>query len=237
MRRVTPSTSPAADPWHRYGRSLLSDDARCGINGRLYWDWYQRTGPGAEVLGPLSGRTVADLGSGNGRQAAHIAGTLGAAHVVAIDTSAGQIDRARALFGHVPRLSFVQADAAAHLAAAPDSIDVAYSLFGAADFTDPRTLLPAAATALRQGGTLVIATLAHYRTGRPPETYPRPATIPAHLTDGTPTTILRWVLDAPVWHELLAETGFTEITTATIPDPGTDQEPPMATRLVRASRY
>lgn len=230
------ATSLATDLWHQYGRSLASDDAKRGMNARLYWDWYQRAGPGAEVLGELTRRTVVDLGSGNGRQAAHIAGTLNAERVTAIDTSASQIDRSRDLFGHVPRLEFVHADAAVHLAAVPGSIDVAYSLFGAADFTDPRRLLPAVATALRPGGTLVIATLAHYRGGQPPETDVRPASIPVRHTDGSRTTMLRWVLDAPVWDKLLTEAGFGDITTDTVRDLGSEQEEPMATHLIRAVR-
>lgn len=232
---MTSSTSPATDLWHRYGQRLVSDDAKRGMNGRLYWDWYQRAGPGAEVLGELTGRTVADLGAGNGRQAAHIAGTLDAERVTAIDTSNSQIDRGRELFGHVPRLEFVHADAAVHLGGVPGSIDVAYSLFGAADFTEPRKLLPAVATALCPGGTLVIATLAHYRGGQPPETDVRPASIPVRHTDGSRTTLLRWVLDAHVWDKLLTEAGFGDITTDTIRDAGSEQQP-MATHLIRAIR-
>lgn len=233
---MTSSTSPATDLWRRYGQSLVSDDAKRGMNGRLYWDWYQRVGPGAEILGNLTGRVVADLGCGNGRQAAHIAGTLTAERVTAIDASASLIERAHELFGHLPRLELVHADASAHLAAAPGSLDVAYSLFGAADFTDPRTLLPAVATALRPGGTLVIATLAHYRDGQPPETDVRPASIPVRLTDGSRTTMLRWVLNVPVWEKLLTEAAFGEITTDTVLDPGSDLQPPMATNLLRAAR-
>lgn len=233
---MTSSTTSGTDLWHTYGQSLLSDDLKRGVAGRLYWDWYQRRGPGSEILGDLADSTVADLGSGNGRQAAHIAQRLNAENVVAIDTAASQIDRARKLFGHVPRLGFVHADAAAHLAAVPRSIDVAYSLFGAADFTDPRTLLPAVATALRPGGTLVIATLAHYRGGQPPETDARPASIPVRHADGTRTTMLRWVLDIPVWHMLLSEAGLSGITTDTILDPGAEQQPPMATNIFRAAR-
>ncbi|SHL20071.1 class I SAM-dependent methyltransferase [Actinacidiphila paucisporea] len=233
---MTSSTSPGTDLWHRYGQSLVCDDVKRGVDGRLFWDWYQRTGPGAEILGELAGRTVVDAGTGNGRQAAHIAEALNAARVIAIDASAGQIDRGREMFGHVARLEFVHADAADHLAAAPDSVDVAYSLFGAADFTDPRTLLPAIATALRPGGTLVIATLAHYSSGQPPETDLRPASIPVRRADGARTTMLRWVLDIPVWEKVLTEAGFGDLTTVTIREAGTEQQKPMATNLFRAVR-
>nr|WP_031522029.1 class I SAM-dependent methyltransferase [Streptomyces sp. NRRL F-5123] len=226
----------AADPWNAYGRSRISDDRTRGTAGRLYWDWYQRIGPGADILGDVAGRTVADLGSGSGRQAAHIADVLGAARVLAIDTSWTQIARGRDLYGHLPTLEFIHGDAATALRDAPGSLDVAYSYFGAVDFTDPRNLLPAVSAALRPGGTVVIATLAHYRSGRAAETDVRPGTIRMRHDDGTSSTMDRWVLDTPVWEKLLTEAGFTDLTADVLPDPGDDGQPPMATTLIRATR-
>lgn len=91
--------------------------------------------------------------------------------------------------------------------------DLAYSLFGAACFTEPAVLLPAVADALRPGGQLVIATLAHYLTGRSPAADIRAAAIPATLPDGTATTMSRWVLDAHVWTKALDGADFTSIAT------------------------
>lgn len=122
-------------------------------------------GPGAELLGDLTGRTVAELGAGAGHQAAYVATELKAARVIAIDSSTAQHSRGRDLYEGVPRLDFVHDDAAAYLRDHPSSLDVAYSIFGTRDFSDPQTLLPSAAVALRPGGTLVFSTLAHYRTG------------------------------------------------------------------------
>lgn len=232
-------TSPqthTADPWNAYGRSRMPDDQARGTAGRLYWDWYQRIGPGAEILGDVAGRAVADLGSGSGRQAAHIADTLGAARVLAIDTSQTQIARGSDLYGHLPTLEFIHADAATTLQAAPGALDVAYSCFGAIDFSDPHSLLPAVATALRPGGTFVIATLAHYKNGRAAETDVRPGTIQMRHTDGTSSTMHRWVLDTPVWEKLLTEAGFTDLTADVLRDPGSEQKPPMATTLIHATR-
>jgi SAM-dependent methyltransferase len=236
MGRVTSPTADTADPWTRYGRIHAADACARGTEGRLYWDWYQRLGPGAEILGDVASRTVADLGAGTGRQAAHVAEVLGAAQVLAIDTSSAQITRGRDLFGDIPGLEFIHADAVTTLQATPSSLDVAYSYYGACDFTDPRALLPAVATALRPGGTFLLSTLAHYKGGQPPESDVQPATIPVLLDDGTCSTMWRWVLDTPVWEKLLAEAGFTDLTTDALRDPGTDTQPPMATTLIRAVR-
>lgn len=236
MWRVTSPQAHTADPWNAYSRSRIADDEARGTAGRLYWDWYQRIGPGAEVLGEVGGRTVADLGAGSGRQAAHVADVLCAGRVLAIDTSGAQIARGCDLYGHVAGLEFVHADAATTLQAAPGSVDVAYSYFGAIDFTDPRRLLPAVRTALRPGGTFVMATLAHYKSGRAAETDVRAATIQMRHDDGTTSGMERWVLDTLVWEKLLAEAGFTDLTTDVLRDLGTDQQPPMATTLIRATR-
>lgn len=233
---MTSSAKTSADPWNRYSRLRVADDRARGAQGRLYWDWYQRIGPGAEVLGDAADANIADLGAGTGRQAAHIARFLGARLVTAIDASQAQITRGRGLFGDVQGLEFAHADVVTALRAMPASLDAAYSCFGAVDFTDPYVLLPVIATALRPGGTLVISTLAHYTGGRPPETDVRPATIPVRLDDGTQATLQRWVLDTPVWEKLLSEAGFTCQITDVLRDPGTDAQPPMATTLIRAVR-
>ncbi|MYR92580.1 Methyltransferase domain-containing protein [Streptomyces sp. ScaeMP-e83] len=228
------SSSPAdvLDCWQHYGASSNGPRAV----GRLYWDWYQRMGPGDELLGDLTGRTVAELGAGAGHQAAYVATELKAAHVIAIDSSAAQHSRSCGFYEAVPRLDFVHEDAAAHLQGHPSSLDIAYSVFGALDFSDPQALLPAAAVALRPGGTLVFSTLAHYRTGAPPETECRPADIPARMPDGSPGTMQRWVLESTVWTTLLDEHGFDLIDSDTVHDPGPDGGAPMATGVFRARR-
>ncbi|MFI0718738.1 class I SAM-dependent methyltransferase [Streptomyces sp. NPDC021224] len=203
---------------------------------RLYWDWYQRLGPGAELLGDVAGATVADLGAGTGERAAHVAAVLGAEQVAAIDTSATRVTLGRERYAHLAELDFVHGDAATYLAAAAGSVDVAYSCFGAADFSDPVHLLPAAASGLRPGGTFVLATLAHYEDGAPPAAELRPTEVSVRSSSGSLTTKRRWVLAPAVWEKLLAEAGFTAITTEVLRDPGGDRRPPIATTLIRAVR-
>ncbi len=92
-----------------------------------------------------------------------------------------------------------------------------YSVFGATCFTDPRELLPAAAVALRPGGRLVFATLAHYLNGAPAEPDIVPADIPAKTAAGKATTMPRWVLQEQVWTKALDQAGFTDISVTTLP--------------------
>ncbi|MER8225747.1 class I SAM-dependent methyltransferase [Streptomyces sp. NPDC094143] len=92
------------------------------------------------------------------------------ARVIAIDASLAQHAMATDLYAHLaPRLQIVQSDAVPHLQA---MTGVLYSVFGALDFTDPRELLPAAATSLKPDGRLAFATLAHYLNGTPPSPTP-----------------------------------------------------------------
>lgn len=233
---MTPSSStPAAlDVWQHYGTRPPGDELPRSVDDRMYWDWYQRTGPGADVFGDITGLTVAELGAGAGRQAAHVAHTLTPAQVIAVDNSATQHTRGRARYGHLDRLSFVQADAVTYLREHPRSVDVVYSLFGALDFIDPQTTFPMIFHALRPGGRLVMSTLAHYRTGAPPESGCRPANIPTRGPGGS--TMQRWVLDLPVWEKLLDGTGFTRGQAEVIRDPGDDDTPPMTTFLICARK-
>jgi SAM-dependent methyltransferase len=213
MGRVTTST---ADLWHHYGRARATSDR--AVPGTFYWSWGQDAGPGPEVLGDLIGRCVGDLGAGAARHAAHLAVHHQPAQVTAIDVSPAQHAMATDLYAHLaPRLRIVQSDAVPHLQAMPGAYDVLYSVFGALDFTDPREVLPAAATALKPGGRLVFATLAHYLNGAPAQPDAVAADIPAKTPDGEATTMRRWVLQEHVWTKLLDAAGFTNITVDVLP--------------------
>lgn len=125
---------------------------------------------------------------------------------------------ATGLYAHLaPRLRIVSSDAVSHLHAMRGTYDVLYSVFGAVDFTDPRNLLPAAATALKPGGRLVYSTLAQYLNGAPAQPDAVAADVPTKTPEGEATTMRRWVLQEHVWTKLLHEAGFTKITIDVLP--------------------
>ncbi|MBL1081761.1 class I SAM-dependent methyltransferase [Streptomyces actinomycinicus] len=222
------------DLWYHYGRSRAATDR--AVPEAFYWIWTQDSGPGAELLGELSGRCVGDLGAGAARHAAYLATRHQPAQVVAVDGSPAQYAMATDLYGHLaPRLRIVASDAVTHLRAMAATYDVLYSVFGAVDFTDPRTLLPAAAAALRPGGRLVFSTLAHYLNGMPAEPDAVAARIPTKTPDGQAATMNRWVLQEHVWTKLLDEAGFTRITVDVL-NATTDGPRTADTLLLRAYR-
>ncbi|MFE6847976.1 class I SAM-dependent methyltransferase [Streptomyces sp. NPDC057686] len=231
-----PSQDTSPDLWQCYGARRTRADRAAGMDGTFHWDWYQRNGPGAELLGSLDGMAVIEVGAGTGRQAAHLARTSTASEVTALDASASMHERCRRSYGNVPRLRMVLADAISYLVERPSTFDLVYSVFGALDFTDPRRLLPAVAASLRPGGTLVFSTLGHYRNGQASESRVSSAQLPTVLADGTPTTMERWVLDLPLWERLLARAGLDVVGVETVHDPGRGGGPPMATRIIRAAR-
>lgn len=146
-------TTTTPDLWHHYGRNRAARDR--DVPDSFYWTWEQDAGPGTEVLGELGGACVGDLGAGSARHAAHLATRHRPVRVIAVDSSPAQTGLAADLFGYLaPCLRIVDSDVVAHLQALDGTYDVLYSVFGAVDFTDPRELLPAAATALRPGGRL-----------------------------------------------------------------------------------
>jgi SAM-dependent methyltransferase len=208
MRRVT---TTAADLWHHYGRTRAATDR--AVPDTFHWNWNQDGGPGAEILGDLTGRRVGDLGAGAARHAAHLATRHRPEVVVAVDASPAQCAMATDLYGHLaPRLRIAPSDVVSHLYATPGAYDVLYSVFGAVDFTEPRELLPAAVAALRPGGRLVFSTLTHCLGGAPAQADVLPTTIPAKTPDGETASMRRWVLEAHVWTKLLDEAGLTGIT-------------------------
>ncbi|MEV7603523.1 class I SAM-dependent methyltransferase [Kitasatospora sp. NPDC089797] len=234
MKTTSPTQGAAPDLWHHYGRTRGDTDR--SVPEEFSWIWAQDSGPGAEMLGDLTGLLVADLGAGAARHAAHLATHHAPARVDAVDASPAQHAMASALYGHLaPRLRTVHADVAEHLNERPGGYNVLYSVFGAVDFTDPRLLLPAAARALHPGGMFAAATLGHYIGGAPAEPDVQHADVPARAPDGTPTTMRRWVLQEHVWTKLLDSAGFTEITIDRLP-PATPGPRSADTLLLRAYR-
>jgi SAM-dependent methyltransferase len=128
-----------------------------GVRARLEWTRQPGTGPPPAILGDLAGKVVVELGCGSGHNLAVLAARHGAI-ATGIDCDPAKVARARALYGHLPGLQVIQADAAAYLAALPPgSADVCLSIFGALSFTtDPAALIAQAARVLRPGGRLGI---------------------------------------------------------------------------------
>ncbi|MFB7091118.1 class I SAM-dependent methyltransferase [Streptomyces sp. NPDC056296] len=207
---------PTADLWHHYGRTRHATDRT--VPAHFFWSWGQDSGPGVEVLGDITGRSVGDLGAGAARHAAHLAVHHQPARITAVDASPAQHAMADDLYRHLAsRLRLVRSDVTRHLHAVADTYDVLYSVFGAVDFAEPCKLLPAAASALRPGGRLVFSTLAHHLDGEPAHPDVQPTEIGARTPDGAAATMHRWVLQEQVWTKLLDEAGFTRISTETLP--------------------
>ena len=97
----------------------------------------------------------------------------------------------------------MQQDVLEFLSAAGRCWDVAYSLWGAAWFTDPQALLPLVHQRLNPGGRLVFShapavTGAYGVQG-----------MYANGFRGREVGVHRWAYEPPVWEELLQVTGFT----------------------------
>jgi SAM-dependent methyltransferase len=126
------------------------------VRARLEWTRQPGTGPPPGILGDLAGKTVIELGCGSGHNLAVLAARHGAT-ATGIDRDPVKVTRARHLYGHVPGLTVIHADAASYLRALPAaSADACLSIFGAFSFSPPGPLLEAAARALRPGGLLAI---------------------------------------------------------------------------------
>ena len=127
------------------------------VRPRLEWTRQPGTGPPPAILGNLTGKAVVELGCGSGHNLAVLAYRHGAS-ATGIDCDPAKVARVRQLYGDVPGLQVIQADAASYLAALPAaSVDACLSIFGALSFTTtPGLLLEAAARALRPGGLLAV---------------------------------------------------------------------------------
>jgi SAM-dependent methyltransferase len=117
------------------------------------WTREPGVGPGTGVLGDLVGRTVVELGCGSGRNLASLVYRHGARTGIGVDNDPAKIERATRLWNSIPGLTFRLDDAAKTLDSLPaSSVDVCLSIFGALSFSDPGTILAAAARALRPDG-------------------------------------------------------------------------------------
>jgi len=126
------------------------------VHPELEWTRQPGTGPPPGILGNLAGRTVVELGCGSGHNLAVLAARHGA-NATGVDRDPAKAARVRELYGHVPGLRVICADAAGYLTAQPPAtVDACLSVFGALSFSPPGPILEAAARALRPGGLLAV---------------------------------------------------------------------------------
>ena len=209
-------TTPAAQAWERFARKATPRRAVNAAGARTWLNWtqYPDHGPDESVLGPISGKRVAELGSGTGANLAHLA-TLGA-HCLGIDIAPTRIATATGNWAHLPNIEFVSADVVDHLAMTGTTYDIVYSIFGAIWFTDPAILLPLIRDALTPNGVVVFSHL--------------PADDAPSRAEGL---IARYDLPLPRWEALLHANGFTNVTSQIIAPPAGEER---GTLLVRAIR-
>ncbi|WP_348534750.1 class I SAM-dependent methyltransferase [Kitasatospora sp. MAP12-44] len=170
----------------------------------MEWTQLPGIGPSAELLGDdLAGHRIIELGCGPGHNAAYLAGV--GARIIGVDSSAGQIRRALAHYGHTGAL-FHLGTALGHLTRGSVPLDAIVSVFGAIGLTEPAPLLNAASRRLAPGGVLAFSVPHPQRTGVIPRT-PRTREVMA-LPGGGTATVERWELDPATWARTLSRTGL-----------------------------
>jgi ubiquinone/menaquinone biosynthesis C-methylase UbiE len=139
-----------ADGYHlEHGAFLGSAD--------LVWSPENLREADAQLLGPVAGRRVLEVGCGAAMCSRWLAGE--GAHPVAFDLSAGMLRHARTqAAGTGIEVALVQADAQ-HLPFRDDSFELAFTAFGAVAFVaDSGAVMREVARVLRPGGRWVFAT-------------------------------------------------------------------------------
>ncbi|MEU7037991.1 class I SAM-dependent methyltransferase [Streptomyces sp. NPDC046237] len=155
---------------------------------------------------------VLELGCGKGGNLAHLA-TLGH-RAIGLDISPTQLAGAQERWGALPGVELHQAEAVAYLGDTDEKLDAVFSVFGAAWFTDPETLLPAVRGRLRPGGVFAFS-------HRPAieGCYGCQASYINRSEDEDPLIVKRWDYEPDRWVKILGEHGFTEAAAEVVPAP------------------
>ncbi|MFD6597783.1 NUDIX domain-containing protein [Streptomyces coelicoflavus] len=217
--------------WQIYGQRQLARAYTPPVPERLSWTPWEGIGPGAEVLGDVTGRQVLDIGSGAGHHAVHLAQAHGA-RVTGIELSPTQHERAVSTHADVDGVEFVQADMAEYLGGAVP-FDAAYAI-GTLAFIDPHRSLPALRDGLRPGAPLILSLLHTDLHGRGPSTAVAPREQTILLRDDPPLPTQMWVLAPQLWEDLLTEYGFRVEAIGLFPHPGKNAA--VIQQLIRARR-
>ncbi len=177
--------------WQIYGRRQLARACTPPVPDRLGWTPWEGIGPGAELLGDITGRRILDIGSGAGHHAVHLAQAHGA-RVTGIELSPTQYERAVSAHAEVGGVEFVRADVTEYLAGA-EPFDAAYAI-GTLAFIDPHRSLPALRMGLRPGAPLILSLLHTDLHGRGPSTEVAPREQMILQRDHPPLPTQMWVL-------------------------------------------
>lgn len=120
----------------------------------LEWSQYPGHGPGIDILGPLQGKKVIELGCGNGDNLAAIAHE--GAHCTGIDCSRAQLQRATTRWPD-SNIQWEHTDAIAYLKHTRQRYDLAVSIFGAVGLSPPEQLLTLLKHRIKPAGRLVFS--------------------------------------------------------------------------------
>lgn len=226
-----PAEDTNARAWQIYGQRQLTHAYTPPVPERLGWTPWAGIGPGAEVLGDVTGRRVLDIGSGAGHHAVHLAQAHGA-RVTAIELSPTQHERAVGAHADVDGVEFIHADVTQYLAGA-EPFDAAYAI-GTLAFIDPRRSLPALRDGLLPGAPLILSLLHTDLHGRGPSMEVAPREQAILLRDDPPLPTQMWVLAPQLWEHLLTEYGFRVEAIDLHPHP--DESTTVIQQLIRARR-
>ncbi|WP_210573179.1 trans-aconitate 2-methyltransferase [Streptomyces sp. GESEQ-4] len=216
--------------WGDYARTKPSPRETNAAGERTWFNWtqYPEHGPGEEILcrqGFGMPERALELGCGSGRNIAHLAGR--GVTSVGLDLSDVQLSRARAKWGDVEHLHFVQMDATEFLGKTEDRYDAVFSIFGALWFTDPAVSLPLVHEHLNPGGVLAFS--------HAPAIDGCYGAQGAYKGDfaGAPPILRRWAYTPQMWTGILLNYGFVDVSAVVLPAPHAGDLGTLHVRAVR----